>query len=446
MDALSDVLLLYGHHRGTTASFIQRGLERLGVGCFAVGPGHAEGPRSFPCGPAASLTTILARLQGRFRPSRIWVLESGVKFFPSGLESSPLPCWYYAIDPHFNLGWQVEYAKLFDAVLVSFRQYLPAFERSGHPRVHWLPHGYDSDYYRDHHLERTLDLAFVGDMDPIKRPQRQERLQALEASGLSCRFTRGIWNEEVARLYSTSRMVFNDNDSQVLNPRNFEGAACGAVVLANPAWDLDAFFRLGEEILLHHSTAELLEQARALAGDEVRRKRLAEAGRAAAQRCAWEHRLEDLQTAARTWDSPSPPHPWGRNERRRAQAFVYLQRGLPGECLRLLEQLQTEEGPDGEGLLTKALAYLSHGFPADAAREFLALLRLEPPPDPSLLSSVAEPMLLAFEQGDPAHAREAAERLLARLPALDPRLRARIQRLLGGTPTPGACLVENDNQ
>lgn len=416
------LLLLYGYHEGTTGSLVERGLRANGVPCFAVGPGHPEGETSFPCGNATPLGEILETLRGRFEPTGILVMESGVKFFPMGLETSPLPLWYYAIDSHFNLPWQLEYIKLFDGVLVAFRQYIPSFQQTGHPSLHWLPHAFDQTFYQDYGLEREIDVAFVGDMDPDNRPQRVALLRALEASGLTVHFTRGIWNEAVGRLYSRARLVFNDNDHGVFNPRNFEASACGAVVLSNPAHDLEHFFRPGEEILIYHDADELVAHARNALADPARWRQWSANAKAVAARHTWTRRVEHLLGALAT---PPTPSPFSLTEKLKAHAHVYLQRGLPGRTVEITDHLIARGGADAETWLIKTLAYYQNGFLREAAESLRGLLAGVPAPP--LLASLGELMTTIFEQaGDGL----GAQHLLEQWADAPQSLRIRLGRLI----------------
>lgn len=430
MAKLDNLLMLYGYHRGTTASFLERALRRH-IQVMAVGPGHAATAHGFSCGSHDHLQHILNQLPRGFQPDAILVVESGVKFFPDGLTQRSLPCWYYSIDPHFNLEWHLEYAKLFDAVWVSFRQYMDDFkDRIRHPSVYGLPHGYDREFYRDHGVPRDIDIAFVGDRHPSLRPERERYLQALEGAGWRTVFTRDIWNEDVAALYSRSRVVFNENAHGVLNPRNFEASACGAVVLANPAVDLETFFTPGEDILIYNDVNELLVQAGDLLQDPHRRQRLSRQAKSVASRHTWDQRVLDFLATANALLTDSPPNDpegeaWGvcrgnglvkdlgagflggmgisarcypLEERIKAHAMVYFKRGLPGKAVELLERLPWRQTADIEVPMMLAMIYRQHGYPVEAAQAFTALLLMEPPPPQSLLPKIAESMIQTFEQ------------------------------------------------
>ncbi|MBF0178295.1 MAG: glycosyltransferase [Magnetococcales bacterium] len=393
------ILLLYGHHRGTTASLLDKALRKR-VAVFSVGPGQVATETSCACDPTTSVQEILATLASwevPFFPDVIFVIESGVRFFPEGLEDASLPCWYYSLDPHFNLHWHVEYAKVFDAVFVSFQQYLQSFLKTGHPSVHWLPHGFDADYYRDYGTPRDIDIAFVGDMNPEGRPQRAKNLHALREAGLQTLFTEGIWNEEVARLYSRARLVYNDNDAQVFNPRNFEGSACGALVLANPAISLEEFFTPGQDILIYNDTGELLRACREILRHPERWAAMTRQARLTAAANSWDVRINRLMEIVSGLDE-GKQMVFTRPDRIKAHAFVYFHRGLPGQTVALLDRLQQDGFRDMEIYLIKALAHMSHDAYDAAAGELFNLLELVPPPDPNYLQQIGDVLIGAFER------------------------------------------------
>ncbi|MEO5371163.1 MAG: glycosyltransferase [Magnetococcus sp. DMHC-1] len=393
------ILLLYGYHRGTTASSLDKALRKR-VAVFSVGPGHVATETSFGCEETTSIQEILANLaslESPFVPEVVCVIESGVRFFPEGLEESPLPCWYYALDPHFNLHWQIEYAKLFNVVFVSFQQYLKSFLKTGHAGIHWLPHGFDADHYRDFGTPRDIDIAFVGDMNPETRPLRVKHLNALREAGFQTLFTEGIWNEEVARLYSRAKLVFNDNDTQVLNPRNFEGSACGAVVLANPAISLEEFFTPGQNILIYHDTGELLRFCREMKRHPDRWQEISRQAKRVAAVNSWDVRVERMMAIVAGLATEKQVV-FTQPDRIKAHAFVYFHREMPGQTITLLERLQQDGFRDLEIFLIKALAYMSRDYYDHAARELHALLELTPPPDPNYLQQISDVLIGTFER------------------------------------------------
>ncbi|OSM02281.1 glycosyltransferase [Magnetofaba australis] len=415
-----NLLILYGHHHGVTASHIASALGSM-ASVMCAGPGMAEDETHMPCDVSESVLTILRALRGRFSPDAVLVIESGEKFFPMDLEKLEIPCFYYSIDAHFNLTWQSEYAKLFDALFVTFRQYAATFRNTGHPAVYWLPHGYNDAHYHDFNApERDIDIAFVGDMDPNRRPERMAMLQALQDAGLKTVFTRGIWNEEVGKVYSRAKLAFNDNDHKVLNPRNFEAAACGAVVLSNDAESLSEFFVDGQNILLHQNAPQMLDHAQTLLADPDRWRQLSEAGKANAGLHTWKHRsivLLDLIAPFLRQKRRHFPH----QEIIKASAFVYQNRGLPGRAVQMLNELQKQYPHDVELTLQKALVYLSNNFHQQAAEVLMELFELNPPPPGPFFQQIASALINAFHLANHA---EGAVRAAMAIPNLSAEQRA----------------------
>ncbi|MEG3638398.1 CgeB family protein [Magnetococcus sp. PR-3] len=387
---ISRLLLLYGYHYGTTASFVEQSLRKIFQVC-AVGVGHERcqepGWRA-GCETATSVQEILQRLPEGFQPDAIFVMESGQKFFPSGLMEAPCPCWYYSIDPHFNGGWQQEYAKLFDRIFVSFKQYIPLFEKVGHPSVQWLPHAYDHHVYRPYpEHERNLDIVFVGDMDPEKRPERVALLQALEQAGLKTHFTQGIWREEVAKLFSCSKLVFNQNHHGVFNPRNFEGSSCGSVVVTNMAESLTDFFTPDEDILIYEDAESLVAQVKAVLADPSRLAWLSCGAARVVEKNSWDKRMEQLLN-----DIQQPTTPistcFTAYEQTKADAMVFSDRELPGKALQQLNQMEWQAHRDFEVPIFKAAIYAKYAYKEPLATVLVELLMVESPP-----LSLLEPMM-----------------------------------------------------
>ncbi|ABK43148.1 hypothetical protein Mmc1_0627 [Magnetococcus marinus MC-1] len=384
---VSKVLLLYGYHYGTTGSFIEQSLRRQ-VQLCAVGAGHEQATEPgwrAGCERAATLQEIYQLLPRDFEPEVILVVESGEKFFPDGLQDAPCPCWYYAIDPHFNGEWQRDYALLFDRLFVSFKQYLPLFENVGHPWVRWLPHAYDPHVYYDHGApERDIDIAFVGDMDPQTRPQRVMLLQALQAAGLQTCFTKGIWKEEVAKLFSRSKLVFNHNHDGVFNPRNFEGSSCGSVVVTNPAENLTDFFTPGENILIYEDAPSLVKLVQVVLSQPERLAQLAAGAAAVVKQHSWDQRMIDLFTMAQEPAVPIRTH-FSQQQQMRANAMVYQSRGLPGKALSYWRSIAWQVERDFEVPVRITAIYAQFGFFPQMLALLVELLEMPNPPVEALM-------------------------------------------------------------
>jgi len=254
---------------------IERALLSLGhrvtyVGLPAAGrPGYDS---SIP------LTEVVAALPER-PDFYLWIDPAG-RYFPPGIEDLPIPTACYLIDVHLGT-WRYQVARFFDFVFVAQKDYLERFRRAvGHDQVYWLPLAAAPDVHRDHGLPRIYDVGFVGNIARAHRKTaRARRLKLIAKHFYTNDFYKVYMPEEVGKVYSQSRIVFNCSIAGDVNMRVFEGTACGALVLTDAiANGLDELFEIGQEIVVYQDDAELLEKIAYYLANEEEREAIARAG------------------------------------------------------------------------------------------------------------------------------------------------------------------------
>jgi len=204
-----DLLVHYGHHRGTTGSHLAEAARRLAIG-KALGSPH----RSH------------LRLAGRDERAYLWV-ESSVISLPIDAHRAPMVTAGFLIDVHLHLDQSIRQAALFDVVFVAQRDFVAPLSRV-HPHVQWLPLAAPARFL-DVPRRRVYEAAFVGNLWP-GTPRRA----LMEA--VSHRVTTNDWRrrcdvDEMARVYAGSAVVVNPTIRGDLNMRFFEALACGALVV-----------------------------------------------------------------------------------------------------------------------------------------------------------------------------------------------------------------------
>ena len=177
-------------------------------------------------------------------------------------------------------------------------------------------HGYDARtdridflpvYGMDFALFRKLDVAgpehemvLVGGHNP-RREQFVSRMLdlPLEIYGKWNRQTRGnralkervvsrgVWGEELLRVYNTSKIVLNITNWDparyvALNQRVFDVPATGAFLLTDYSPELEEHYRIGEEIACYGDVEDLREKARYYLAHDAERRAIAERGYARA--------------------------------------------------------------------------------------------------------------------------------------------------------------------
>lgn len=198
-----------------------------------------------------------------------------------GVEELPIPRVYWAIDVHLNFYWQRHYARLFDLVLAAQRDWVRLLRADGVP-ARWLPWGIDPQVFRaDPVSARTVDVAFVGMVDG-NRPKRAAVLAELRR-----RFTLAAFGEsaatrlaesDMARVFRSAKIVFNESVFGDVNFRTFEAMACGALLLTERTGNGLTDLFTPDEHLAVYEPDDLVAQVEHLLAAAGERERIAVAG------------------------------------------------------------------------------------------------------------------------------------------------------------------------
>lgn len=186
------------------------------------------------------------------------------------------PSAWWAIDTHLSYERRLTKARSADCVFAAQRDGTLQFQDDGLASAQWLPLACDPDLHRPHPVAHTRDLCFVGNLIPGPRLQLLARLQEFSPD----MFVGQRYFEEMAHLYSESRLSFNRSVRNDINMRVFEAPACGSLLLTN-----DLSFN-GQEMLLqdgvhlvtYRSADELLDKARYYLAHDQERQQIANAG------------------------------------------------------------------------------------------------------------------------------------------------------------------------
>ncbi len=226
----------------------------------------------------------------------LWIDPAG-RYFPPGIERLTIPTACYLIDVHLG-SWRQRAARFFDAVFVAQKDYVERFRTAvGHEQVWWLPLAAASDVHHQQNLPRLYDVGFVGNIERTHRKTaRARRLSLIAARFTTNDFFARYAPEEVGRIYSQSRIVFNTSIAGDVTMRVFEGAACGALVLTDSVRNgLHDLFDVGSDIIAYSDDSDLLGKIAYFLAHDAEREQIAQAGR---QRVlsghTYEHRAQEL--------------------------------------------------------------------------------------------------------------------------------------------------------
>jgi hypothetical protein len=169
------------------------------------------------------------------------------------------PAAWWAIDTHLNLAWCADRARDFDLVFAAQRDGATRLEAEGIAPATWLPLACDPAVHRKHEVPRRHDVAFVGHLFPGPREELLGRLRRRFRDT----FVGRAYFDEMAEIYSASRIVFNRSLKDDVNMRVFEALACGSLLLTNDLAENGQaeLFRDGVHLATYRDADDLLDKA-----------------------------------------------------------------------------------------------------------------------------------------------------------------------------------------
>jgi hypothetical protein len=170
----------------------------------------------------------LRQLVETFRPEVTFQGDHSTPLIHCGLETIDLPKAWYAIDTHLHHAWHRYYAAPFDMVFCAQKNMVPVL-RTHQPVVEWLPLFCQRSSAFLPWEQRTVDVAFVGKVDPSTNAERVSLFNALEQKGVRLYKATG----DYVPVYCSSRIVVNQSVADDLNFRFFEAPGCGALLVTD---------------------------------------------------------------------------------------------------------------------------------------------------------------------------------------------------------------------
>ncbi|HKU45133.1 MAG TPA: glycosyltransferase [Polyangiales bacterium] len=278
-----NIILCYGYVPYTTGVYFERALQRQ-HDVYVVCP-----PWGDRLGRSRN-EDVYALVEMRVIPPPdlvIWI-ESGIKFFPRGLEKFSCPTVGYLIDVHSGLWVRENYAPFFDHICIAHKDYVEHFQRLGYENVRWMPVGCDPEIHGQVPAERIYDVGFVGNLAP--NANRRSMLEALERRYKLNDFRKAYSKEELTQVYSRSKLVFNYSTNADITMRVFEATAAGALLVSNHMDNgIDDLLRVGEHYVEFSDERSLLELVEYYLTHDAERERIAQAG----QRAVLDHHTYD---------------------------------------------------------------------------------------------------------------------------------------------------------
>ena len=286
-----NILMNFVSYPATTAFYLQRALKKE-HNVITCGPMITNevveqwnlqalqwkaAPQDIPCEASATLMEMLGRLPQGWRPDLYLWVESGLGSLPADLKEHSIPKACYLIDTHIHFDRHVEIARQFDFVFLAQKAYVEDLRATGCPHVFWLPLACDAEIHGAVAGEKKYEVGFVGSVTEA----HTRRKQLLDAIGqrfqLHCDRK---FMDEMAEVFSRSRIVFNNAVNGDLNMRVFEALCSGSMLMTDeaPASGLDELFENGKHLVVY-SDDNLLDLIQHYLDHPQERERIAGQGR-----------------------------------------------------------------------------------------------------------------------------------------------------------------------
>ncbi|MBI2265726.1 MAG: glycosyltransferase [Armatimonadetes bacterium] len=218
-------------------------------------------PQEIPCTPEASILDIWDYLPDSRKPDLFVWSDSLPVFFPRDVEKLPVPTVAWPQDSTAGRMRRPDYSLLFDRQFIANKFQVQTYSDLGDDSVGWLPAACDPDIHKPHDVEQVWDVCFLGTYMPglyRSRGKYIERLLELaEKKNLKVYIGNGVYREDMARLYSQSRIVLHIcMDRKAASVRVYEALSCKSFLLADylPDGEIEGFFEDGKHLALFDET------------------------------------------------------------------------------------------------------------------------------------------------------------------------------------------------
>ncbi len=250
-------------------------------------------PQDIPCDSSATLTHMLSQLPHGWQPDLYLWVETGLGGLVPDLSEHDLPKACYLIDTHIHFERHKQIARQFDFVFLAQKAYVEPMRAEGLKNVFWLPLGCDPDIHGRKDLEEKYEVGFVGSVTPSH--ERRKRLLDKIGEYFSLHTDRKFM-DEMAAVFSQSKIVFNEAINRDLNMRVFEALCSGSLLVTDsaPGSGLREFFKDNEHLVIFNEE-NLIERIQFYLEHPEERLKIARQGqKEVLARHTYDHRAKSL--------------------------------------------------------------------------------------------------------------------------------------------------------
>jgi len=198
----------------------------------------------------APLSETIDKLPDKWIPDLYLWVETGLGDVPPDLKCHTMPKACYLIDTHINFKKHIAIGRQFDFIFVAQKLYVEALKESGCKNVIWVPLACDPEIHGEKVTKKKYEVGFVGTIG--HENSRRKHLLDTIAESFELKYERRFM-DEMADLFSASKIVFNNAINNDLNMRVFEALCSGSLLLTDRAKGsgLEWLFKDGKHLAIY---------------------------------------------------------------------------------------------------------------------------------------------------------------------------------------------------
>ncbi|MFH2069953.1 MAG: glycosyltransferase [Elusimicrobiota bacterium] len=295
-----NIFLAYNKIPWTTGMYLEKALRKKHfVESFDLGKTpywtnlYNHLPFFIPKGLPVYVQSVIKKMKKSF--DIIVEVDSAGQYHLIGFNKLSIPAILWSLDTHEpdKIKFHTYLKNDFSYVFSCHKNYMCKFGNSSQ----WLPVACDHEIHRKYELPKIYDVVFVGNTNPMVYPERVTLLKLI-GQKFNIQVFPGIFGEDMAKIYSQAKIVFNKSIRGDLNMRVFEALSCGSLLITDRLKleaGLEELFQDKKHLVLYDNGNDLLEKIDYYLKHETEREEIALTGhREVVLKHTYDHRAEEI--------------------------------------------------------------------------------------------------------------------------------------------------------
>jgi len=242
------------------------------------------------------------------KPNDIFLYIDPVKDFPFFLEKVTCRTAAYFIDVHLGLEQRLIFSNFFDYLFIAQKDYVEIFKKyrnlnnktnnkkNNSNNIKWLPLACDPDVHFKKSLKRKIDVSFIGQINKLTSRNRYDVINKVLTNFKTNNYKKFYKNDEMGKIYSSSKIIFNKSVNNDLNMRFFEGICSGGLLVTDKIKNgVNDLFLNKFHYISYNSAKDAIHKISYYLKNDKDRKLIAERGQKFAMKShTYKHRLATI--------------------------------------------------------------------------------------------------------------------------------------------------------